>query len=76
MNEQPTYSPTEIQQAQRQLGLSDSEFGFVLGCNSQHVRRLKVEDPTKGSHRTISPSQARLLRAYIEDNYMPQDWPA
>ncbi len=74
MTEQPHYEPTEIDQAQRKLGLSDEKFGFVLGCSGQHVRRLRVRDKTKNGHRKISPSQARMLRALL-DGYRPPDWP-
>ena len=70
----PSYSPDEFKEAQRRLGLSDSEFAVMLGIeNPQHVRRLKVA-ADKSSHRDVQPATARLLKAYL-DGYRPKDWP-
>lgn len=75
MIDQPTMTPAEFREAQRELGLSDAELALVLGLeNAQHVRRLKAE-PGKEHHRAVKGTHARLLRAYL-DGYRPKDWPA
>ena len=74
MTDHPTFTPDEIKQAQRKLGLSDIVFAPMLGCSVVQLRRLKVKKPGAASARTITPATARLLRAYL-DGYRPDDWP-
>lgn len=75
MTEQPTMTPDEFREAQRELGLTDAELAAMLGMeNPQHLRRYKVRKPDAGSARPIKPWTARLLRAYL-DGYRPADWP-
>jgi len=70
-----TFTSEELRQAQQDLGLSDSQLAAMLGCDEQHVRRMKVRDQNAGSWRPVKPWHARLLRAYL-DGYRPADWPA
>lgn len=71
---QPTMTHTEFRDAQRRLGLTDSELAHVLGItNDQHIRRLKSE-PGKGHAKPIQPWHVRLIRVYL-DGYRPKDWP-
>lgn len=75
MREQPTMTNEEFRDAQKRLGLTDSELALVLGIsNDQHIRRLKSA-PDKGHHKPVQPWHVRLIRAYL-DGYRPKDWPA
>lgn len=71
----PTFTAEEFRQAQQQLGLSDVQLALMLGCDDQHIRRMKVRDAAASSFRPVKPWHARLLRAYL-DGYRPDDWPA
>lgn len=65
----------DFREAQHTLGLSDFQLAELLGCQPTQVRRMKVRDPALPSHRPVSETTARLLRAYL-DGYRPADWPA
>lgn len=60
--------PSEIKEARKQLGLTQTEAARLLGYGS----RTRVSEIESGSSRP-SASVIRLLRAYL-DGYRPQDW--
>ncbi|MBA4613832.1 hypothetical protein H1W37_19415 [Stappia taiwanensis] len=66
-------SPTDIQKARVQLGLSVADMARMLGHSDLHQRRLE-SDPDIEMHRRARPTTVRLLRAYL-DGYRPADWP-
>ena len=66
--------PAYIRRARRRLGLSEAQLAEMLGCVPQQLRRLQMH-PGASSARKISRSVARLLIAYAEDGYRPDDWP-
>lgn len=71
----PEGSPEWCREVQQQLGLSDAALAAVMGLSQASAwRRHKVRDPSKGSHRELSPVAVRLLKAYLE-GYRPADWP-
>lgn len=75
MTKDPQMTAQDVRDAQERLGLSDAQLARMLGMNdSVHVRRLKVLDTSKSSHRKVSPAMARLIRCYL-DGYRPSDWP-
>ena len=68
-----TMSPTEIQKARVQLGLSVADMARMLGHSDLHQRRLESSEDVD-MHRQARPTTVRLLRAYL-DGYRPDDWP-
>lgn len=69
-------TPQQLRAAQKALGLSDEDFARMLGfANKAQMRRLKVEDATKPSHRPVRAWHKRLIDAYLA-GYRPADWPA
>lgn len=75
MHHQPAMTARQLREAQQALGLPDRHLAAMLGVTAQALRRLKVEDSAKPSARSVSPTLARLLAAYLA-GYRPADWPA
>ncbi len=68
------FTPEQIKEARRELGLSGSEMGRMLDINDPKTYRCYEMDADKGSHRKLPPRASRLIRAYLQ-GYRPDDWP-
>jgi transcriptional regulator with XRE-family HTH domain len=65
-------TPAEFRAARTTLGVSVSRMGRVIGISPTHVRRMEMDD-TAASHRPVTETVERLVRAYL-DGYRPPDW--
>ena len=65
---------SEIKAARQALGLSLSEFAEMLDTDPTTTRRLEM-DPRHSTARVPAPRMVRLIRAYLDGGYRPDDWP-
>lgn len=65
-------TPTQLSEARRKLGLSLSEFAYLLGYEGEgargHMHNLE------SGKRILMPAQRRLVEAYLA-GHRPKDWP-
>lgn len=66
-------TPGALKEARQALGLSVAGMAAMLGVGELQVRRMELP-PDRQSHRPVTGTTARLLRAYL-DGYRPADWP-
>lgn len=66
-------TPTQIKEARRMLGLTQSQLAQLLETDPQSIRRMEM-DPSAATHRKPAPRMARLIAAYL-DGWRPADWP-
>lgn len=62
----------DIDEARRELGLSDGEVAQMLGITPK--RATQTFSDWRCGRRHMDDARARLLRAYL-DGYRPVDWP-
>lgn len=65
-------TPAEFRHARIALGCSVTRMAKQLGVSPTHVRRLEMDTSDK-SHRPVTETVQRLIRAYL-DGYRPPDW--
>ena len=66
-------TPSELKQARRKLGLTQSQAAAVLDSDARAVRKYETGDE-HSTHRAAPPRYVRLLRAYVA-GHRPDDWP-
>jgi DNA-binding transcriptional regulator YiaG len=66
-------TPTQIKEARRKLGLTQSQLAAILDTDPRAVRAME-SDPATSKHRKPAPRMMRLLTAYLS-GYRPDDWP-
>lgn len=69
----PAMRPEEFKAARKDLGLSVSLMGAMLGVTRHHVCRMEMP-PYRSGHRIVTETMRRLVQAYL-DGYRPYDWP-
>lgn len=70
----PAFDHSAFRQALHALGLSDTDAATMLGCEPNHIRRMKQNPADTAQARPVKAGTARLLQAYLE-GYRPNDWP-
>jgi len=67
-------TPDQFKAARHKLGLSVTQMALMLGIEESgtQVRRMEMQ-PGKSTHRPVSGTTARLVKAYL-DGYRPRDW--
>jgi transcriptional regulator with XRE-family HTH domain len=65
-------TPAEFRAARTALGFSVTGMARVLGVSPTHVRRME-NNAAFSSHRPVTETVERLIRAYL-DGYRPPDW--
>ena len=63
---------TQLKEARKSLGLTQSQLGRLLDTDGQSIRRIEM-DPTASTSRNPAPRMVRLLNAYLS-GYRPDDW--